>query len=167
VTWLGRFDQISHRGSQEVIGPLLGEPARAGEDHWHLRVADSKPAEHVGQPRSTARLSPTRSDSRCPRHFGQALHLKSQAAVRNRQVRQNTLITHRVHVGHADSRASLRLSGVAFGADPQPLTVEPRPPPCYGCHRPNARSTAPTHLSSRAPRFRGLLTFPWVVCPGS
>ena len=81
---------VSHRRSEEAIGPLLGEPARAGKDHWHLGVADSKPAEHVRQPRSTGRLSPeeigvvTLDHNRRPGYLGQALRLKSQAAVGER-----------------------------------------------------------------------------------
>ncbi len=38
---------IRHSCAQEAIGPLLGELARAGKDHWHLGVADSQPTQHV------------------------------------------------------------------------------------------------------------------------
>src|SRR5438552_5431991 len=77
-----RFGVVSHRRAEESIGPLLGEPARAGKDHWYLEVADSKSAEHVRQPRAAARLSSeevgvvTLDDNRRPGDLGQALHLK-------------------------------------------------------------------------------------------
>lgn len=35
---LCRFGAVSHRRSEEAIGPLLDEPARAGKNHWHLRI---------------------------------------------------------------------------------------------------------------------------------
>src|SRR5487761_130173 len=54
---LGRPGVVSYRSSQEAIGPLLGELARAGKDHRHLGVADSQPTEHVRQPGTAARLS--------------------------------------------------------------------------------------------------------------
>ena len=54
---LRRFDVISHRSAQEAIGPLLGELARAGKDHWNLGVANGEPTQHVRQPGTAAGLS--------------------------------------------------------------------------------------------------------------
>src|SRR6266581_9550433 len=45
--YLGRLGVIGHSSAQEAIGPLLGELARAGKDHWHLGIADSQPTQHV------------------------------------------------------------------------------------------------------------------------
>ncbi len=57
VRELGIFDVISHRGSQEAIGPLLAQSTRAGEDHRNLWVSDSKPAEHVRHPGTATGLT--------------------------------------------------------------------------------------------------------------
>ncbi len=50
------FRTIRDRSTEEAVGPLLCEPARASEDDWHLTVANGKPAEHIGQPGSTSCL---------------------------------------------------------------------------------------------------------------
>ncbi len=84
---LGRLGVISYRGAQEAIGPLLGELARAGKDHWDLGVADGQPTQHVRQPGSTAGLSSkevrvvTFDHNRRLRELGQALQLEGEAAV--------------------------------------------------------------------------------------
>src|SRR5262249_20227363 len=73
-------------GSQEAVSPLFGEPARASEDHWNVRVAYGKPTKHVCQPGAATGLTPeeigvfTLDHDRRPADLSQTLHLKSQAA---------------------------------------------------------------------------------------
>src|SRR5262249_8260271 len=73
-------------GSQEAVSPLFGQPARASEDHWNVRVAYGKPTKHVCQPGAATGLTPeeigvfTLDHDRRPADLSQTLHLKSQAA---------------------------------------------------------------------------------------
>src|SRR5260370_10839093 len=88
---LRRFDPISGGSPQETIGLLLSESAGAGEDDWHLWVAESEAAEDVRQPGAATRLSVKQirvvplHHNRRPGDFGQTLHPESQAAIGERR----------------------------------------------------------------------------------
>src|SRR6266849_952510 len=78
---------IRDRSTEEAVGPLLCEPARASEDDGHLRVANAKPAEHIRQPGSPSCLGPKEIgviafDHDCRSwHLREALQLKRQATI--------------------------------------------------------------------------------------
>jgi hypothetical protein len=83
---LGR---IPDRG-QEPVRPFLREPARVGEDHLDLGVADLKAGQDVGQPCSGDVLQLEQTGVAALHHhggqgeLGQALHLEGERPVRER-----------------------------------------------------------------------------------
>lgn len=54
---LGWRAAVTDGGAEEAVRPFLGEPARASENHRHIRVACRESSQHVSQPGTASGLS--------------------------------------------------------------------------------------------------------------